>query len=107
MKKRVLCLLVDGFEEIETVTPVDLLRRAGVEVVMASLSGRTVTGRCGIRLETDAMLRNWMRISFDLLLIPGGPGVEALRKDGRAVHWHAVSPMPENPWRRSVPRRWS
>ncbi len=78
-----LCLLVDGFEEIEAVTPVDLLRRAGVEVVMASLGPMSVTGRCGIRLITDAELDSINPADFDLLLIPGGPGVAALRADGR------------------------
>jgi 4-methyl-5(b-hydroxyethyl)-thiazole monophosphate biosynthesis len=37
MSKRVLCLIADGFEEIETITPVDLLRRGGVEVIITSL----------------------------------------------------------------------
>ena len=85
MKKRVLCLLADGFEEIETVTPVDLLRRAGVEVVMASLGQGTVTGRCGIRVVGDVALTDVTPASFDLLFIPGGPGVAALRQDGRAA----------------------
>ena len=83
MKKRALCLLVDGFEEIEAVTPVDLLRRAGVEVVMASLGQGIVTGRCGIRLVADTLLDSVTPADFDLLLIPGGPGVAALRTDGR------------------------
>ena len=83
IKTRVLCLLVDGFEEIEAVTPVDLLRRAGVEVVMASLGQGTVTGRCGIRLEADASLESINAGDFDLLLIPGGPGVVVMRADGR------------------------
>ena len=85
MKKRVLCLLVDGFEEIETVTPVDVLRRAGIEVVIASLKGTTATGRCGIRMEADANLSDLNTSSFDLLFIPGGPGVAELRADGRAA----------------------
>lgn len=85
MKKRVLCLLIDGFEEIETVTPVDLLRRAGVEVVIASLHGKIATGRGGIRLEADADLADLDPSSFDLLFIPGGPGVWDLRSDGRAA----------------------
>jgi putative intracellular protease/amidase len=41
MRRRVLCLLAPGFEEIETVAPVDLLCRAGAEVVIASLSSNT------------------------------------------------------------------
>lgn len=83
--KRVLCLLIDGFEEIETVTPVDLLRRAGAEVVIASLREKTATGRCGMRLEADALLGDVEAADFDLLLIPGGPGVGDLRADGRAA----------------------
>jgi len=82
---RVLCVLVDGFEEIETVTPVDLLRRAGVVVVIASLAAGPVTGRCGIMLIPDATLADVEAEGFDLLLIPGGPGVDALRRDGRAA----------------------
>lgn len=84
MKTRALCLLVDGFEEIELVTPVDLLRRAGIEVVVASLQRKTAVGRSGIRVEADASLASLDTGAFDLLLLPGGPGVEKLRKDGRA-----------------------
>ena len=83
MKKSVLCLLVDGFEEIETVTPVDVLRRAGIKVTIAALTTKTATGKQGIRLEADAMLDDVDASDFDLLLIPGGPGVAALRNDGR------------------------
>jgi 4-methyl-5(b-hydroxyethyl)-thiazole monophosphate biosynthesis len=83
MAPRVLCLLVTGFEEIETVAP-DLLRRAGAEVALASVSGDTlVTGRCGMTLHADVTLAEVASESFDLLLIPGGPGVKALRADGR------------------------
>lgn len=84
MSKRVLCLLTDGFEEIETVTPVDLLRRAGVEIVMAALGGNLqLTGRSGITLHADALLKDVNEADFDLLFIPGGPAVKALREDGR------------------------
>jgi 4-methyl-5(b-hydroxyethyl)-thiazole monophosphate biosynthesis len=86
MKKRVLCLLVPGFEEIETVAPVDLLRRAGVEVVVASVTGdKLVAGRCQITVEADAALGDVAEQAFDLLLIPGGPGIKAVRDDGRAA----------------------
>lgn len=85
MKKRVLCLLNDGFEEIEVVTPVDLLRRADITVVLASLGVKTATGRGGIRIEADVLLANIDSSGFDLLLIPGGPGVGAMRRDGRAA----------------------
>lgn len=83
MKKYVLCLLVDGFEEIEAVTPIDLLRRAGVEVIIASLKENPVTGRCGMRMVTDVLLSEVKPDLFDLLFIPGGPGVAEMRSDGR------------------------
>jgi 4-methyl-5(b-hydroxyethyl)-thiazole monophosphate biosynthesis len=84
MSKRVLCLLAPGFEEIETVTPIDLLRRAGAEVVVASLNGESaVTGRSKLTLLADAALADVAGQDFDLLLVPGGPGVQALRADGR------------------------
>ncbi len=84
MSKRVLCLLADGFEEIETVTPVDLLRRAGATVILAALGeGIHLTGRNGIVLHADARLADLNPAGFDLLLLPGGPGVQTLRADGR------------------------
>lgn len=86
MAKRVLCVLGKGFEEIEMVTPVDLLRRAGAEVVLAALDGELqVEGRTGIFVKADAVLDEIDTESFDLLLIPGGPGVHALRADGRSA----------------------
>jgi 4-methyl-5(b-hydroxyethyl)-thiazole monophosphate biosynthesis len=86
MKKRVLCLLFPGFEEVEAIAPVDLLRRAGVEVVIGSLTGeKLVTGRCDITVQADATLADVAEQDFDLLLIPGGPGIKAVRADGRAA----------------------
>lgn len=86
MIPRVLCLLMEGFEEIETVTPVDLLRRAGVEVVMAAMGeGIHVTGRSGICMHADTRLADLGAEAggMDMLFIPGGPAVKALRADGR------------------------
>jgi 4-methyl-5(b-hydroxyethyl)-thiazole monophosphate biosynthesis len=85
MKKRVLCLVTDGFEETELVTPVNLLRRGGVEVVMTSWDGGARTGKGGIRVLPDAAFGAVDAAGFDLLFIPGGPGVMELRGDGRAA----------------------
>lgn len=86
MKKRVLCLLAPGFEEIETLAPVDLLRRASAEVILASVNGELqVTGRCLVQVQADAVLTEVESQEFDLLFIPGGPGVKVLRADGRAA----------------------
>jgi 4-methyl-5(b-hydroxyethyl)-thiazole monophosphate biosynthesis len=78
--KRVLCILENGFEEIELVTSVDLLRRAEVEVVMAGYSGIEVTGKNGIRILADSLLEEASADGFDALLLPGGPAVMELRK---------------------------
>ena len=82
----VLALLADGFEEIEFTAPVDLLRRAGVEVTVASLAdNRHATGRSGITAHADATLAEIGDRLYDLLFLPGGPGVKNLRADSR-VH---------------------
>jgi len=80
----VLVLLADGFEEIEAFAPVDLLRRAGVEVTVASLNdNRHATGRSGITAHADAALSAVGTQLFDLLFLPGGAGVKHLRADPR------------------------
>ena len=84
MSKKVLCLLASGFEEIETITPVDLLRRAGVEVTVAALGeSLLVTGRSNITVQADTLLGQLDTGAFDLLFLPGGPGVKGMREDGR------------------------
>ena len=78
----VLVPLPAGFEELETVAPVDVLRRAGAEVVVAALGpDRTVTGRNGLVLVADALLTDRLADAFDCILLPGGPGVKHLRAD--------------------------
>jgi 4-methyl-5(b-hydroxyethyl)-thiazole monophosphate biosynthesis len=86
MKKRVLCVLFPGFEEIEAIAPIDLLRRGGVEVVVASLAGdKLVKGRCDITVQADVSLTEVAEQEFDVLLVPGGPGIKAVRADGRVA----------------------
>jgi protein deglycase len=80
----VLAILAEGFEEIEAVTPIDLLRRAGAHVTVAALpEGIHVTGRCGITLHADTSLNAVGTGLFDCLFLPGGPGVKHLRADPR------------------------
>lgn len=80
----VLVLLADGFEEIEAFTPIDLLRRGGVEVTSASLpDNRHVTGRSGITAHSDVAVSQLNGKLFDLLFLPGGAGVKLLRADPR------------------------
>ena len=88
--KTALTLLADGFEEIEAVTPVDLLRRAGAEVTLASCGeSLQVTGKCGMTLQADALLADCLESALaeppHLLVLPGGPAVFDLRKDLRVL----------------------
>lgn len=91
----VLTLLADGFEEIEAFAPVDLLRRAGVEVTVATLNDhRHATGRSGITAHGDVALGTVGTALYDLLFLPGGAGVQHLRADprvGELVRRHAAA----------------
>lgn len=79
-----LVLLADGFEELEAIAPIDLLRRAGVEVTTASLpDNRHVTGRSNLTTHSDTTLAQVHGQLFDLLFLPGGAGVKNLRADPR------------------------
>lgn len=79
--KRVLCIVENGFEEIEAIVPVDLLRRAGVEVVMAGASCLEPIGKSGIRIRADGLLEDQNAEDFHVLFLPGGPAVKILRKN--------------------------
>lgn len=80
----VLTLLAEGFEEIETVTPVDVLRRAGAAVTLATIGeGIHVTGRSGLTMHADTNLAAIATQDFDCVFLPGGPGVKHLRADPR------------------------
>lgn len=81
----VLVIVADGFEEIEAITPVDILRRAGASVTVAALAGMHVTGRCGLTVHADASLSDTEAASYDCILVPGGPGVSKLRADPRVA----------------------
>lgn len=83
--KRVLCILENGFEEIEAIAPVDLLRRAGVEVIVAGVSSREVTGKCGITVKAEALLSEVSGDAFDALFLPGGPAVMELRMNAAVI----------------------
>ena len=86
--KRVLVPLAEGFEELEAVTIIDILRRAGLEVVVASLAGSPVTGSHGIRLAADTPLAALIEQDFDMIALPGGmPGAEHLKNDPRIAEF--------------------
>ena len=72
--------LAEGFEEIEALTVVDLLRRAGIEITTASITGnKQVSGSHGIKVEADALLDDINFNDTDMIILPGGmPGTNNL-----------------------------
>ena len=79
MKKTALIVLADGFEEIEAVTPIDILRRAGVEVMIAGLEKKQVKGSRGVEVSADILLADY-KDTPDAVVLPGGPGAEKLAR---------------------------
>ncbi len=81
---RVLVPLANGVEEIEAVTIIDVLRRAGVEVIVAGLAEGVVTASRGVRLLADVSLDEVTETAFDAVILPGGlGGTQQLRADAR------------------------
>ncbi len=79
--KRVIVPLAEGFEEIEAVAIVDVLRRAGVEVTVAGVDDDVVTGSHGIRIECDTQIGSVDPDHADAIVLPGGmPGARNLGK---------------------------
>ena len=75
----VLVPLAEGFEELEAITVVDLLRRADIEVTTAALGSRAVRGSHGISVEADTTLAQLDGVDFDMIVLPGGmPGAKHL-----------------------------
>jgi 4-methyl-5(b-hydroxyethyl)-thiazole monophosphate biosynthesis len=81
---KVLVPLAAGCEELEAVTIIDLLRRAGVEVVTAGLEPGIVKASRGTQLVPDTNLDSVLMDDFDMIVLPGGmPGAQHLKEDRR------------------------
>jgi len=81
MQKTVLVPVADGTEELEAVAIIDILRRAGAAVTVASVSGsRQITASRGVVLIADSLIEECTDRDYDLVVLPGGiPGAENLR----------------------------
>ena len=83
-EKKVLIILADGFEEVEALSPIDVLRRSGAHVSIAALdpeSGLVVRGAHDARICCDVKLRDVREDRFDAIVLPGGmPGALNLHK---------------------------
>jgi 4-methyl-5(b-hydroxyethyl)-thiazole monophosphate biosynthesis len=83
--ERILVPLAEGFEEIEAVTIIDVLRRAGLDVTTAGLRSGPVQGSHGISVAPDADLAALDLDRFTMIVLPGGPGTRHLAADERIL----------------------
>ena len=82
--KKVLVVLAPGYEEIETTTVVDILRRGGARLTIAGAQAGLLEGSRGLRLAADVSLDEVLNEDFDLIVLPGGqPGTDNLNADPR------------------------
>ena len=78
-------LLGTGFEEVEAIAPVDLLRRAGISVLTVGVDGKTVTGGHGISVEADITLEQLDLTDLEMIVLPGGLGGVATARSSQAA----------------------
>lgn len=78
-------LLGTGFEEVEAIAPVDLMRRAGIEVQTVGITGKTVAGSHKIPVEADILPENMDLESMDMIVLPGGLGGVASARASQAA----------------------
>jgi 4-methyl-5(b-hydroxyethyl)-thiazole monophosphate biosynthesis len=84
--KNVLVLFADGSEELEAITVVNILRRAGVSVTLAGLDTGELTGSRGVMLTPDKTLDDVFHEDYDMIVLPGGqPGTNHLKDDARVI----------------------
>ena len=84
--KKVLVPLAQGCEELEAVTVIDLLRRAGINVVTAGLDDQPIRASRGTVLVADTSLERALKDEYDMVVLPGGlPGADNLNSDPRII----------------------
>lgn len=85
MRKKVAVLLAEGFEEIEAVIPIDVLRRLDVEVVTAAVGDKPV-GAHNLAFEADCRISDLAADELDALILPGGmPGSTNLMASAEVI----------------------
>ena len=79
-------LLGTGFEEMEALTPIDLLRRAGIGVITVGLNGQTVFGSHNVGFRTDITIEEMDLTELEMIVLPGGlGGVASIRSCPQAM----------------------
>lgn len=83
---KVLVPVAQGCEELETVTIIDLLRRAGIEVIVAGLHSGSIVASRGTVLLPDMTLEEALQDQYDMVALPGGVGANHLQNDNRILN---------------------
>jgi 4-methyl-5(b-hydroxyethyl)-thiazole monophosphate biosynthesis len=84
--------LADGFEEIEALAPIDILRRASEPVTVVGVTGKTVTGAHGIKVTADVTIDEALREDIDMIVLPGGlPGADNLQNSPEVCEYIALA----------------
>ena len=79
-------MLGTGFEEIEALAPVDLMRRAGIEVLTVGINGKIVSGGRGIGVQADITMDEMDLTDLEMIVLPGGlGGVASIRACQKAM----------------------
>ncbi|MDP4144780.1 MAG: DJ-1/PfpI family protein [Bacillota bacterium] len=85
--KKVLLFLAEGFEEIEALTVVDVLRRASITCDTCSIKDTEVTGAHGITVKADKLIEDINKADYDVVVLPGGmPGSTNLRDNEKVIN---------------------
>ena len=79
--KKALVILFDNVEEVEALAPIDMLRRANVETIVASIGGKSVVGRSGVSVGVDADFNDVKDADYATIVLPGGIGVKNFLED--------------------------
>jgi len=85
MAKRVVFLLADGFEEIEAITAVDVLRRANLNVIVAGVGKRLIRGAHNLVVKTDMTIGNYRNVPHAVVVPGGSVGVRNLARSKKAA----------------------
>lgn len=84
MSQKIVVPLAKGFEELEAVALIDVMRRAGLEVVIAGIDGEYIEGANNMVLKADEKIDTILADDYDMVVLPGGfGGTEILAKDSR------------------------
>lgn len=81
----VMCILTDGFEELEAVGTIALLRRTGIRIDVYAIDHTAATGRFDITISNLADVKDVNTADYDMLFLPGGPHYQKLEADERVL----------------------